>query len=289
MAGSRPSVSPVDERPTAQFLRRVGSAPTRACRRTLAELHFPRESETIVEWLIFPACVSDDILLSSRASTRKLGAIVKLIMIVATATALLGCKNSSGANDNTAAKPAPAAAPSVPKVAFVSYLKAADETNYGKEMAKQLQDRFKERQQKLEKLQQSLAKEQQLLQSGKVQPTKKRVARFQKQAAEFQQSGMELQAEQAKALADMKKEVTEKLEQFTKEIANKHGFDMVIRKEAVAFGNAELDVTDELLALTNERLPGDSALPTPGAFDAGAADAATAANKGSAPASPPAK
>ncbi len=143
------------------------------------------------------------------------------------------------------------------KIAIVDYQRAILEVDEGKAARTRLEQMKDAKQKEFDKAQEVLAKEGDTLQ--KQAPTMTETARAQK-ASEYQKKVVDLrqavskgEAELGQAQRDAFGPIEEKMQGVVGALAQKDGFSVVLIKQAVAFGTASLDVTNEVVRNYNEK------------------------------------
>jgi outer membrane protein len=152
---------------------------------------------------------------------------------------------------------APRLAQAQQKIAIVDYQRAILEVDEGKAARLRLEQMKDAKQKDFDKAQEALAKEGDTLQ--KQAPTMTEAARTQ-QAADYQKKVVELRQAMAKGEADLSQSqreafgpIEEKMQGIVSAVAQREGFSIVLIKQAVAFGPASLDVTNEVIRMYNEK------------------------------------
>ncbi len=152
---------------------------------------------------------------------------------------------------------APRLAQAQQKIGIVDYQRAVLEVDEGKAARARLEQMKDSKQKEFDKAQEVLAKEGDTLQ--KQAPTMTEAARTQ-QAADYQKKVVELRQAMAKGEADLGQSqreafgpIEEKMQTTVATVAQREGFAMILVKQAVAFGPASLDVTNEVIRMYNEK------------------------------------
>jgi outer membrane protein len=152
---------------------------------------------------------------------------------------------------------APRLAQAQQKIGIVDYQRAVLEVDEGKAARARLEQMKDAKQKEFDKAQETLAKEGDTLQ--KQAPTMTEAARTQ-QASDYQKKVLELRQAMSKGEADLGQSqreafgpIEEKMQGMVSAVAQREGFSMVLVKQAVAFGPASLDITNEVIRSYNEK------------------------------------
>jgi outer membrane protein len=149
------------------------------------------------------------------------------------------------------------------KVGYVDMQRALNETEEGKAAQASLKKDFDEKQKQLdakriefEKLQADLQKQAVVMtEQAKVE----KAAELEKRAREVTQLYQQHQAELSKRDRELTKGIGDRLERLVAEIAEADGFAIIVSAQAVAYGQASLDLTNELIRKYNARYPAGGA------------------------------
>jgi outer membrane protein len=143
------------------------------------------------------------------------------------------------------------------KIGIVDYQRAVLEVDEGRAARTRLEQMKDAKQKEFDKAQEALAKEGDTLQ--KQAPTMTEATRTQ-QAADYQKKVVELRQAMAKGEADLAQSqreafgpIEERMQAMVAAVAQRESFSMVLVKQAVAFGPASLDVTNEVIRAYNEK------------------------------------
>jgi outer membrane protein len=143
------------------------------------------------------------------------------------------------------------------KVGVVDYQRAVLEVDEGKAARAKLEQQKEAKQKEFDKAQDVLAKEGDTLQ--KQAPTMTETTRAQK-AAEYQKKVVDLRQSMAKGETDLGQAqreafgpIEEKVQGMVAAVAQQDGFTVILIKQAVAFGPASLDVTNEVIRMYNDK------------------------------------
>ena len=152
---------------------------------------------------------------------------------------------------------APRLAQAQQKIGIVDYQRSVLEADEGKAARAHLEQMKDAKQKEFDKAQEALAKEGDTLQ--KQAPTMTEAARTQ-QASDYQKKVLDLRQAMAKGEAELGQSqreafgpIEEKMQGMVAAVAQREGFSIVLIKQAVAFGPASLDVTNEVIRMYNEK------------------------------------
>ena len=82
---------------------------------------------------------------------------------------------------------------------------------------------------------------------------RKKLLSFQERVEKFQQAYMESQKELASKEQELTAPILRKMMQISEEIAKDLGYDMILRREVMVYGQSNMDLTDELIKRYNKK------------------------------------
>jgi outer membrane protein len=171
------------------------------------------------------------------------------------------------------------------KMAVVDTQRAIMETEEGLRMQATLKKLFDSRQRELDKKQEELAKERDDIEKQREVLSKtalaKRVDKWQREMMQLQTVFVDYNKELQKKQSELTQPIFQKTMGLIRRMATQEGYDIIVDKQAVPYVRSDLDLTDRVITLYNQGVPGE---PAPAAKPGAAAPAPAAA-----PAAAPAK
>jgi outer membrane protein len=149
------------------------------------------------------------------------------------------------------------------RIAVVDMQYALLQTEEGRKVRDVLKKLFDRRQQEINSAQEELAqmeqdiKKQEWLLSREA--LQKRTEDWQRRMIAVQQKYIEYQKELQEKQANLAAPIIKKLANVVGRLANKHGFEVVVDRQAIAYVRTDLDLTDQVIQMYNSGDVGDSA------------------------------
>jgi outer membrane protein len=155
----------------------------------------------------------------------------------------------------------PASAQSM-RVGVVDTQRAVMETEDGLRLQATLKKLFDSRQRELDKKQEDLQKERDDIDKQREVLSKtalaKRVDKWQREMVQLQTVFVEYNKELQKKQGELTQPIFQKAMGIIRRLATQEGFDIVVDKQAVPYSRSDLDVTDRVITMYNQGVPGDA-------------------------------
>jgi outer membrane protein len=147
------------------------------------------------------------------------------------------------------------------RVAVVDTQRAVMETEDGLRLQATLKKLFDSRQRELDKKQEDLQKEREDIDKQKDTLSKgalaKRFDKWQREMVQLQTVFVEYNKELQKKQNELTQPIFQKAMGIIRRLATQDGYDVVVDKQAVPYVRSDLDLTDKVITMYNQGVPGD--------------------------------
>ena len=139
------------------------------------------------------------------------------------------------------------------KIGYVDIFRVFNDYEKTKDYDKNLEKRKGDAEKKLEKKKETIEKLQGKLSLLKEDERAKEEEKLNKEVKEYRDLERGAFADIRKERDDKMKDIVEDIDVIVKDYAKKNGFDLVVNSNAVLYGAKAMDVTDEILNISNKK------------------------------------
>ena len=142
---------------------------------------------------------------------------------------------------------------------FIDFTKVLNTSKAGSAAQKQLKEKFQSETKKFEKLEKEIRKsESDIISQKKVlspEEYQKKVQALRKKVVDIQKDKQQSLTKISKSRNDAKKSLLEAVNPIIKEYMLEKKIRLVVKKNSVVLGDSTLEITDQIIAILNKKLP----------------------------------